>query len=282
MPVLRQGSRGDSVRELQTLLGITSDGAFGPQTHNAVMAYQRANGLSVDGIVGNQTWSHLISTNNSQPSQPQQPINSNRRTRAFTYGTARIIETDADNIEIKYINTSLRNVREPALSGSFFWAGNANAVVMNGNTIIGDAASHAWRGFGQGVLCAYQDGTFGVEFVKSAREIRKPVKWAIGGVQEIPFRDSAESGFTGKYADVHRYVTSSQGGHTWVGVKNGKVYLYWRTNCNRQQIRQDAIALGMQYCVSLDGGGSAGIKHPDLRDATTSRRIHHCLSIKQV
>jgi len=40
------------VAEAQHALGIPADGIFGPQTHQAVLAFQRAHGLEVDGIVG--------------------------------------------------------------------------------------------------------------------------------------------------------------------------------------------------------------------------------------
>jgi len=62
---LRQGERGDSVRQIQTCLnrvnsaGLVVDGVFGPLTHAAVVNYQSANGLTADGIVGTITWNHL-------------------------------------------------------------------------------------------------------------------------------------------------------------------------------------------------------------------------------
>ena len=49
---LREGDRGAAVRRLQRRLGITADGAFGPQTERAVRRFQRRNGLVADGIVG--------------------------------------------------------------------------------------------------------------------------------------------------------------------------------------------------------------------------------------
>jgi murein L,D-transpeptidase YcbB/YkuD len=56
---LRRGSTGANVRYLQTVLGIKSDGQFGPITDRAVKAFQAAQGLKVDGIVGPITWSKL-------------------------------------------------------------------------------------------------------------------------------------------------------------------------------------------------------------------------------
>lgn len=58
---LKLGSRGDDVKTLQRLLGITADGIFGKQTESAVIAYQRKNGLVADGIVGAKTWIALQS-----------------------------------------------------------------------------------------------------------------------------------------------------------------------------------------------------------------------------
>ncbi|MDQ6969517.1 MAG: peptidoglycan-binding domain-containing protein [Mariprofundus sp.] len=53
--LLRQGSRGREVIELQQALGIADDGVFGAGTKQAVEAYQKEHGLMVDGIVGSQT-----------------------------------------------------------------------------------------------------------------------------------------------------------------------------------------------------------------------------------
>lgn len=64
--ILRMGSRGAHVRGLQQALihhgaTLSADGIFGPQTFQAVRAFQIGNGLSVDGIVGPQTRERLLS-----------------------------------------------------------------------------------------------------------------------------------------------------------------------------------------------------------------------------
>jgi peptidoglycan hydrolase-like protein with peptidoglycan-binding domain len=58
----RRGNRGVDVRAIQLLLNITADGSFGPITDNAVRRFQAARGLTVDGIVGPQTWGALTPT----------------------------------------------------------------------------------------------------------------------------------------------------------------------------------------------------------------------------
>ena len=44
-----------TTRDVQTALGLPADGIYGPQTHAAVLAFQKAAGLVADGIVGPAT-----------------------------------------------------------------------------------------------------------------------------------------------------------------------------------------------------------------------------------
>lgn len=68
IPVLRQGSQGGDVQKLQRQLnarlapspGLVVDGQFGPRTEEAVLQYQRGVSLVADGVVGKQTWYHLL------------------------------------------------------------------------------------------------------------------------------------------------------------------------------------------------------------------------------
>ncbi|MDQ6967757.1 MAG: peptidoglycan-binding domain-containing protein, partial [Mariprofundaceae bacterium] len=53
--LLKKGSSGQEVVELQQALGIKADGIFGAGTKKAVEAYQKKHHLMVDGIVGPQT-----------------------------------------------------------------------------------------------------------------------------------------------------------------------------------------------------------------------------------
>jgi putative chitinase len=58
--LLKNGSKGDDVKKLQEKLKLTADGSFGLKTEEAVKAWQKANGLKDDGIVGDGTWSKLF------------------------------------------------------------------------------------------------------------------------------------------------------------------------------------------------------------------------------
>ncbi len=57
--LLRVGTRGAAVKELQTALGIDADGRFGPATKKAVEDFQRSQGLDPDGLAGPETLSRI-------------------------------------------------------------------------------------------------------------------------------------------------------------------------------------------------------------------------------
>lgn len=64
-PIIRRGDSGNYVRFLQQLLESKLipvgkiDGVFGIRTENAVKSFQQRQGLVVDGIVGQNTWTEL-------------------------------------------------------------------------------------------------------------------------------------------------------------------------------------------------------------------------------
>jgi peptidoglycan hydrolase-like protein with peptidoglycan-binding domain len=75
--VLKQGERGDAVRQLQHQLGkmgyhdvdqpLLADGQFGDRTRHAVEAFQYDYGLDVDGIVGVSTAAALRHAEHAHP-----------------------------------------------------------------------------------------------------------------------------------------------------------------------------------------------------------------------
>ena len=77
---LRKGSKGDTVRELQTMLlklgydlgpcGI--DGDFGKATEAAVRSFQSDHRLAVDGVVGKNTWAELEKSLNQIAGEPSE------------------------------------------------------------------------------------------------------------------------------------------------------------------------------------------------------------------
>lgn len=86
---VRYGSSGNDVKTLQELLNqngysLDTDGKFGPKTQDAVEDYQTKKGLTVDGIVGKNTWGALTSGSSSGTSAEEAPKTS-AADMTFTY-----------------------------------------------------------------------------------------------------------------------------------------------------------------------------------------------------
>ncbi|PZR14524.1 MAG: peptidase [Archangium gephyra] len=127
-PTLRQGSSGAAVRTLQTRLrahghNVAVDGQFGPGTKNAVLAFQRAKGLSADGVVGPNTWSKL----NAAPPSSSPPV-----------AGSPTLKQGANGAAVRDLQTRLRAHGYNVSVDGQFGPGTAGAV----------RAFQAWKGLG--------------------------------------------------------------------------------------------------------------------------------------
>lgn len=90
-PTIRQGDRGNFVFLLQFILNqfgynLSVDGIFGNQTTSAVRQFQQQNSLTVDGIVGKNTWQYLLTI----PPYPILRLNSRGN---YVYLAQRLLES---------------------------------------------------------------------------------------------------------------------------------------------------------------------------------------------
>jgi|SRR5271166_640319 len=64
-PIEQSGAQGEDIKSIQYFLNahgsvLVVDGQYGPLTEAAVRGFQSTHGLTVDGIIGSQTWPVLI------------------------------------------------------------------------------------------------------------------------------------------------------------------------------------------------------------------------------
>ena len=98
-PTIKKGSKGADVTKLQTLLmkkgyalpKYGADGSFGAETLNAVKNFQKDHELTVDGIVGKNTWVALES--------------SSEQSYLYTVTIPHMSKEMADDLLSKYIGT---------------------------------------------------------------------------------------------------------------------------------------------------------------------------------
>jgi len=112
-PMLRNGSRGPAVSNLQSRLKELGfdpgpiDGIFGPRTEAAVRAFQRNQGIEVDGIVGPQTRGKL-----ANPSSGTAPTDNG--THPAGNGTAeKFVQRALDQEGDRYVYGAETNLDDP-------------------------------------------------------------------------------------------------------------------------------------------------------------------------
>ena len=72
-PLLKRGSTGEAVRELQVALNALGyntgavDGQFGAQTESAVKHFQQDRGITADAVVGPITWLNIDEADQNEP-----------------------------------------------------------------------------------------------------------------------------------------------------------------------------------------------------------------------
>lgn len=92
---LRYGSSGSDVKKLQEELNkngynLSVDGQFGSKTQSAVKSYQESKGLTVDGIVGTNTWGALNGGSSKKTTTTQNKQNTQSTQNANLQSTATV------------------------------------------------------------------------------------------------------------------------------------------------------------------------------------------------
>lgn len=124
--VLRLGSTGDAVRQLQEQLSalghvVPVDGDFGGKTLAAVKAFQEANGLKVDGVVGATTQKAIVEAGGRQIEPPK----------------AELTPTSTDAIVDKVIERGTAVVGTGGLAGLLGGLDDTAQQLLIGGVVVG-------------------------------------------------------------------------------------------------------------------------------------------------
>jgi hypothetical protein len=193
----------------------------------------------------------------------------------------RYIEMHPNNLGVVTAKATTDEIGYAGINATFFgitkegWYYPTSILKLK-DAIIQGNANHL--PYPQGTFCYYQDGTFGIEQIKSVNDLSKPVWYAIGGIEYV--RDSmvtynaAAEGFIGIYSDVHRRTT-----HVSIGLtKEGKILLTRHWDSTRAECAVHMKEMGCIYAIGLDGGGSAQYITPDEKRASTRKVANHLVA----
>lgn len=138
--VLSRGSRGSDVRNLQTGLkklghyNMAIDSVFGNGARNAVISFQRSQGLSVDGIAGKATINSLNNVLNGKvaagkpAATPKPPKASASTSSGLSY--SRVLKYGSRGADVRALQTSLKKLGHYNMAiDSVFGNGAKNAVM---------------------------------------------------------------------------------------------------------------------------------------------------------
>ena len=124
---IKYGSQGNDVKELQKLLNqngysLDEDGIFGSKTQSAVKDYQTKNNLTVDGIVGKNTWGALTGANSSSNS-------TNNTSNGFSYDKFTYDDyAESDTVQQAYAALQSQIAAKPGEYQST-WQGQINSII---------------------------------------------------------------------------------------------------------------------------------------------------------
>jgi len=131
-PILRKGTKGTSVAQLQKLLNafnkdfkLQVDGDFGLATLSAVKQFQKSAGLNADGVVGPKTWQALSLGHPVAPNTAQ----TSNTTSAVSYPQALLAD-----IAARYIGVKETGNNKAGDSKELLAIFEADSLTVNGHT----------------------------------------------------------------------------------------------------------------------------------------------------
>lgn len=240
MTTLKKGARGAEVEQLQTLLkcGLEIDGVFGAKTDAAVRAFQIANNLKGDGIVGVLTWAalgvHTEHSNNPRPADFKQydsrwgkQMYSNHNAKAQTMASSGCGPTSAADIVATWWDTSVTPMTLALKAVAWGYRTYSNGTAANFFKKIHDLYApnaeykHATTSMTALIDCLDQGGYAVVNFGPGANK-----KWTSGGHYCVIY----------KYDGAHFYINDpasdkaarAKGTYDEVKAARKAFYLFWR------------------------------------------------------
>ena len=174
-------------------------------------------------------------------------------------GTTHIIEVDPRNIWCVETQCSTNKVEFNNFVNSIFFMPQANGIMhpqgimVNAGRVIANNATH---GKPVATLIIYGENDVKLKYIDDITK-EKDVWFAVSGYGIYPSVTAEKEGFTGIYSDVTRCADRPIIGYR---KKDNKIVIAVRASSTASRANLTAKNLGLDFAISLDGGGSTTLK----------------------
>lgn len=174
-------------------------------------------------------------------------------------GITHVIEVDPRNIWAVETQCSTKKVGYNNFVNSVFFMSQANGIcypqgiMVNGGQVICNNATH---GKPVATLIVHDANNVELKYVSDITK-EKDVWFAVSGYGIYPNITATQEGFKGKFSDVLRATNRPIIGYR---KKDNKIVIAVRSNSSAQRANETAKNLGLDFAISLDGGGSTTLK----------------------
>lgn len=180
-------------------------------------------------------------------------------TKYYIEGITHVIEIDPRNIFNVETQQVTNKIPYNNFVNSVFFMPQGNGImfsqgmVVNASEVLSNYATH-----GKPVATLIVRGWNDVE-LKYVTDITKEknVWFAVSGYGVYPNITNAEEGFVGEFSDVTRATNRPIIGYR---KKDNRIVIAVRSNSDAKRASQTAKNLGLDFAISLDGGGSTTLK----------------------
>lgn len=267
MQVLRYGARGGDVFAAQSLLNkhdynLATDGSYGPNMRKAVISFQRANNLTVDAIVGPNTWSALKRT--------VEPKNDIVTSYWFDKQTKVIkIKKDAVKMEVELAKQPTETLhqlydrlpKKPLLMFNAGMFGMSNGVTLSYVKSHGEEITEGI--YSKYAICQYNSGKIDLQGMYWAKQIGEwqDIPDAIGAQPTLIINKEIRMDNTGlDYGFINyrhpRIAYGLDDQFLYVVIVHGRNSSKGYYGMTLKALANLGMKLGLTHMINLDGGGS--------------------------
>lgn len=189
-------------------------------------------------------------------------VKKNDDPKPFTYrieGLTHVIEIDPRNIWAVETQCATNKVSYNNFVNSVFFMAlssgkmHPQGIIVNAGKVIANNTTH---GKPVATLIVHSKDNVEMKYVSDITK-EKNVWFAISGYSVYPEVTAAKEGFIGKFADVLRSTHRPIIGYR---KKDNKIVIAVRSFSTAARAQQTAKNLGLDFAISLDGGGSTTLK----------------------